>query len=112
MPAEKPIIVYDNKCLFCINTKNYFDRLDSNNRLEWTGIDDFNYKKYKLKKQDLLKQMHLIYNDKVYKGYYAFKQISKRIPLLFLFYLISLIPGVDFIGNKVYNMIAKHRYKI
>ena len=110
MPAGKTIIIYDSKCHFCINTKKFFERLDKNKKLRWGGIDSFDYKKYSLKKEDLLKEIHLIYDAKVYKGYYAFKRISKKIPLLFVFYLFSLIPGIDFIGNKAYKIIAKHRY--
>ena len=56
--------------------------------------------------------MYLIDNDKVYKGYYAFKQIAKRMPLLFLFYIVMLVPGIDFIGDKIYKIIAKYRYKL
>ena len=48
----------------------------------------------------------------IYKGYYSWKQIAKSMPLLFPLYIISLIPGIDFIGDKVYRMAAKHRYKL
>ena len=108
MQEEKPIIAYDNRCLFCIHYKKKIERLDKKKRLEWIGIDDFNYKKYGLKKEDLLKEMHLISHEKVYKGYYAWKQIAKKIPILLPPYIVSLIPGMDFIGDKVYKMIAKH----
>jgi len=107
---DNPLIVYDNRCLFCIKFKNRIDKLDKNRKLKWVGIDNFDNKKYNLKKEDLLKEMYLIYNNKTYKGYYAWKQISKKIPLLFPLYIISLIPFVDFIGNKIYKIIAKHRY--
>jgi predicted DCC family thiol-disulfide oxidoreductase YuxK len=106
----RPKIIYDNKCHFCISTKSRFEKLDRKAKFEWVGIDNSNYKKYNLKKEDLLKEMHLILNNKVYKGYYAFRQISKRIPVFFVFYLISLIPGIDFIGRKIYGFIARHRY--
>jgi len=110
MADKRPIIIYDNRCLFCTNTKNKIDKLDNGKKLKWVGIDSFNHKKYKLKKEDLLKEMYLIDNERVYKGYYSWKQISKKIPLLFPLYIISLIPGVDFIGNLVYKYISKHRY--
>jgi len=112
MANKRPIIIYDNRCLFCINTKKKIDKIDRNKKLKWVGIDSFDYKKYKLKKDDLFKEMYLIENDKVYKGYYSWKQIAKNIPLFYLFYIISLIPGVDFIGDKIYKIISKHRYKL
>ena len=110
--ANKPIIVYDNRCLFCVNIKKKIDRFDKKKNLKWIGIDNFDYKKYKLKKEDLLEEMYLIINDEIFKGYYSWKQIAKKIPLLFIFYIISLIPGVDFIGDKVYKVISKHRDKL
>ena len=112
MPNNKPAIIYDNRCLFCINYKNKIERLDKSKRLKWIGIDSFNYKKYNLKKDDLLEDMHLIVNGKIYRGYYAWKQITGKISLLYPFYITSLIPGIDFIGNKIYGIIAKHRYKL
>ena len=112
MQEGKPIIAYDNHCLFCIHYKKKIESLDKKKKLEWIGIDNFNHKKYGLKKDDLLKEMHLIINGRIYQGYYAWKQIAKKIPLLFPMYCLSLIPGIDFIGDKIYKMIAKHRYKV
>ena len=110
--ADKPIIAYDNTCQFCIDAKLDMDKIDKKKKLKWIGIDKFNYKKYKIKKEELLKEMYLIDNKKVYKGYYAWKQISKRIPLMYPFYLISFIPGVDFIGDKIYKIVSEHRYQL
>lgn len=112
MKGEKPLIIYDNHCLFCISYKNKIGKLDKRKKMEWVGIDKFNNKKYKLRKEDLFKEMHLVYKNKVYKGYYAWKQIAKRIPLLVPLYAFSLIPGINFLGKKVYKIIAKHRYKL
>ena len=109
---DKPIVAYDNTCQFCTSAKLDMEKIDKKKKLKWVGIDNFNYKKYNLKKGDLLKEMHLISNGKAYKGYYAWKQIAKRIPLLFPLYIISLIPGIDFIGDKVYRIISKHRYNL
>ena len=64
---DKPIIAYDNTCLFCIDAKKDIDRIDRGKKLNWVGIDSFDYKKYKLKKEDLLDEMYLIDNKKIYK---------------------------------------------
>ncbi len=110
--ANKPIIAYDNTCEFCTSAKLDIEKIDKKKKLKWVGISNFNYKKYKLKKNDLLKEMHLIDNAKIFKGYYAWKQIAKNIPFMYPLYFISLIPGVDFIGDKIYKLIAKHRNKL
>src|SRR3989338_5243464 len=108
--ANKPIIAYDNTCQFCTAAKRDMEKIDRKKKLKWVGISNFNYKKYKLKKDDLLKEMYFIEDEKIFKGYYAWKQIAKNIPLMYPIYLISLIPGVDFIGDKVYRAISRHRY--
>jgi|SRR3989338_5543687 len=109
---NKPIVAYDNTCEFCTSAKLDMEMIDRKKELKWVGISNFNYKKYKLKKQDLLKEMYLIDNKKVYKGYYAWKQIAKKNPLIHPMYLVSLIHGVDFVGNKMYKIIAKHGHKL
>jgi len=109
---EKPIVAYDYTCQFCTSAKLDMEKIDKKKRLEWIGISNFNYKKYKLKKEDLVEEMHLIDNKKVYKGYYAWKQISKRIQLMYPLYLISLMPGIDFIWDRIYKIIAKHRHNL
>ena len=110
--ANKPIVAYDNTCQFCTSAKLDMEKIDRKKKLKWVGISNFNYKRYKLKKSDLLKEMYLIEGKKFYKGYYAWKQIAKKIPLMYPLYLISLIPGMDFIGDMIYKIIAKHRYKL
>ena len=109
---DKPIIAYDNTCEFCTAAKLDMEKLDKKKRLKWVGISSFNYKKHRLKKSDLLKEMYLIEGKKVHKGYYAWKQIAKKVPLMYPLYLVSLIPGADFIGDKIYKVIAKHRYRL
>ena len=107
---QKPVIVYDNTCNFCIAAKNTFNKIDK--KTKWVGINNFNNKKLKIDKKKLLKEMHLISDGKVYKGYYAFKEVSKNNPFLFPLYIVSLVPGIDFIGTKIYGFVSNHRYKI
>jgi len=87
---NKPIVAYDNTCQFCTSAKLDMEKIDKKKRLKWIGISNFNYKKYKLKKQDLLEEMYLIDNKNVYRGYYAWKQIAKKItidvPIIFDFF--------------------------
>lgn len=106
----KPVIIYDNTCNFCTGTKDILSRIDK--KTKWVGINKFKNKKLKLKKKNLLKEIHLISNGKIYKGYYAFKELSRKSSFLFIFYAISLIPGIDIIGEKIYSFVSKHRHSI
>ena len=106
----KPLVIYDNKCNFCAGAKNIMSKIDK--KTQWIGIDKFKNRKFKIKKSNLLKEIHLISNGRIYRGYYALKEISRKSPFLFVFYAVSLIPGIDFIGNKIYGIIARHRHKL
>lgn len=60
---------------------------------------------------DLAKQIHLIDRKyRVYTGYFAFKQVSKIVWLFFPLFLISLLPGIDYLGTIVYRLISDNRY--
>lgn len=106
----KSVIIYDNTCNFCTGTKSVFSKIDK--KTKWVGINKFKNKKFKIKKKNLLKEIHLISDGKIYKGYFAFKEISRKNPFLFIFYIISLIPGIDFIGEKIYRFVSKHRHEM
>ena len=95
----------------CIGTKDTFNKIDRKRKVKWVGINKFDNKKYGISKKNLLKEIHLISEGRIYKGYYAFKEIARKNPFLFPFYAISLIPGIDFIGTKMYKFVSKHRYK-
>jgi len=105
---DKQIMIYNNRCLFCIRTKNALEKL-AGKKVQWVGIDDFNSRKYKIKKEALLKEIHLISNGKIYSGYRAFRHMAKHSIILFPLYAVSFIPIVSFIGEKVYGAIAHHR---
>ncbi len=108
----KTLVIYDDMCLFCQRTKRRFERFDWNKKLQWVGISKFDHKKYALKKDDLLKEIHVIDNDEVYKGFFAFKRMARCIPLLYPLYPLMLLPGSGWIGTRVYRWYAKHRYGI
>lgn len=105
---KQAIMIYDNRCLFCIRTKNAIEKL-AGKKVQWIGIDDFDRRKYKLKKEDLLKDIHLISDGNIYRGYHAFRHMAKGSILLFPLYAISFIPTINFIGERVYSAIAHHR---
>ncbi len=106
----KPLVIYDNTCNFCAGAKNILSKIDE--KTEWIGIDKFSNKKLRIKKENLSREIHLICNGRIYRGYYALKEISRKNLFLFVFYAVSLIPGIDFMGNKIYGVIARHRHKL
>jgi len=101
-------IVYDDSCPYCVRGKNVLERFRN---IELVGISKFNNLQHNLKKENLLKELHLIDDGKVYLGYFAIKQIWKKIWIFSPLYLLSLIPGVDFLGNLAYRWVANRRHR-
>ncbi len=57
-----------------------------------------------------LESMHLVRRDgRVEKGYSAVMTVLGWTPLFWPFSLLRYIPGVSFVGNRVYNWVAANR---
>ena len=56
--------------------------------------------------------MHIkLPGGKTYKGFYAFRQLTHHLPVLWIFASFLYIPGIPTIGRKVYAHIAARRKK-
>ena len=59
--------------------------------------------------QDEIEHLHVAWL--ISQGFIPYKEFFEvHTPIML--YILSLIPGIDFIGDKVYRMVAKHRYKL
>jgi hypothetical protein len=48
-------------------------------------------------------------NESITKGFYGFRTLTKELPPLWILMPILYIPGIPFIGEKVYGWVARHR---
>jgi predicted DCC family thiol-disulfide oxidoreductase YuxK len=64
--------------------------------------------------QRLLEEMHLVTPDqrRVYHGYGAFRWMAWRMPLLWITAPLLYIPGVPWLGQRIYLWVARNRFKI
>jgi predicted DCC family thiol-disulfide oxidoreductase YuxK len=64
----------------------------------------------RLSLDECMKAMHALSIDgRITVGYDAVRAASARLPLFWLFFLIGFIPGVAWLGNRVYNLVAATR---
>jgi predicted DCC family thiol-disulfide oxidoreductase YuxK len=62
----------------------------------------------------LLEEMHLVTSDlkKSLHGFKAFRYISWHIPLLLLMAPFMYIPGIPWLGQKIYLWVARNRFNL
>lgn len=117
LPA-KPVLLFDGMCPLCqrsvriLKSLDWFKALDYRDcrvKSNWPG-----HAAQPLEMKKMLEEMHLVSADggKVYKGFKAFRWLCWKIPATFLLAPLMYIPGVPWIGNKVYLWVAKNRFRL
>ncbi len=108
------ILFYDGHCSICKKVKSIIELFDIKKKVRlfdlWgaSSSDEFQHINF----QELVKEIHLIDNQgKIYTGYFAFRQIAKKIWLFYPLFLLSFLPGIDYIGNMVYKFVSENRYR-
>lgn len=67
----------------------------------------------RFKAVDLRREIHMINPDgKVLVGYWAVRRLLLLSPITCLIGLVLHLPFVHLIGNRVYRLLAKNRYKL
>ena len=62
----------------------------------------------------LIEEMHVLTPDRrrAFAGYSAFRWIAWRLPLTWLVAPFLYLPGVPWLGNRVYRWVAKNRFNL
>lgn len=107
----KEIVFYDEQCAFCIEVKRLMMKFDKKGQLNFQPLQRYQGAYFSTK--DLLRELHVVSeNGCIYRGFYAVRQLLSHLTfwkwLTPLFYL----PGIPFLGRKIYRLVAKHRGKI
>lgn len=107
-------LIYDGHCSFCIMSMRKLLVLDPTGIVEpvdYQKIDDLSSLDPRLNKDLCHSQIHLLgTNGKLYGGFYAFRYLSFKLPLLWFFAPLLYFPGMQWIGSPIYNFIARNRY--
>jgi predicted DCC family thiol-disulfide oxidoreductase YuxK len=117
-PAKgKGVVLYDGMCPLCQRSVRLLKRLDWLHRLHFRDCRDTpNLPKsaVPLDQKKMLEEMHLVTPDRkrVYAGFAAFRWMAWRLPLTCLFAPLLYLPGVPWLGRKMYLWVAKNRYNL
>jgi len=117
MSSGKGIVLYDGLCPLCRKSVAILKRLDWRKRLDYHDARDVAHlptSEVALDPEKMLVEMHVLTPDRkrVYAGFRAFRWISGRLPLLWAFWPFFFLPGVPWVGQRVYRWVAKNRYNL
>lgn len=113
----KVVVLYDGACPFCRRSVRILQRLDWLNKLHLQDARDTAHLPacaVPLVPEKLLEQMHLVTPDRkrVYAGFRAFRWLAWRLPLAWPLAPLQYLPGVQWLGNKLYLWVARHRFDL
>lgn len=106
------VLAFDGKCILCVRGVGFLHRLDLFRRIEL--IDFTNPKNHdRLIDFDLARaQTEMLFSTKNgwIGGFRAFREVAKRLPLLWIFVPLMYFPGMTIIGDALYKKVAANRY--
>ena len=114
---KKAEILYDGHCLLCIRSMTVIRYIDWFNCLAYTDLETIWPNKEKrypgISLQECQKEMHLLLPDgTVHRGFFAFRKIIRYTPLLWPLLIVVYMPGMSWVGPKVYHCVASTRARI
>ena len=113
----KAVVLYDGTCPLCQKSIRILKAIDWLKKLTFHDARDVAHlpkAEVPLDPKRLIEEMHVLTPDRkhAYAGFKAFRWMAWRIPLTFLSAPFLYIPGVPWLGNKVYLWVAKNRFRL
>ncbi len=111
------VVLYDGDCRFCRKSVALLKRLDWFGRLAYHSAREVTTippSEVPFDPAKLLEEMHLLTPDRktAHAGYAAFRWIAWRLPLTIPITPLLYVPGVAWLGNRLYRWVAKHRFEL
>jgi len=110
--VKKHLVLYDGECPLCIFQMRLLTWLDWFNALALIPLTDPRAQQAapQLDREQLLAAMHCVAKDgRIYRGARCIRFVGMRLPLLVPLAVLLWVPGVIWVAEKVYNLIARNR---
>ncbi|NWF59024.1 MAG: DUF393 domain-containing protein [Fischerella sp.] len=110
-------VIYDGNCNLCVTLVQLLETLDQGNLFRYIPMqDEQTLQKWGITPQDCQLGMILIdanAPDRRWQGSAAAEEIGRLLPLGNVFVdAYRALPGVKWVGDKVYEQIRDHRYSL
>jgi predicted DCC family thiol-disulfide oxidoreductase YuxK len=114
---NKATVIFDGQCPLCRRSVRILGKLDWLGRLRYHDAHDVAHLPQcaaPLDPQRLLEEMHVVPADgrTAYAGFRAFRFMAWRLPATMLFAPLLYLPGVPWLGHRVYLWVAKNRLNL
>jgi predicted DCC family thiol-disulfide oxidoreductase YuxK len=114
--AERRVwtLVYDGYCPLCIRTMTQLDELDGARRLRYVDLERESARARALLPgvsiEDMREEMAVVTpSGEGLRGFFAFREISRRLPVLWPLVPAMFAPGSAWLGTRVYAWVAANR---
>lgn len=109
-------VIYDGQCPLCLKSVALLRRLDWLGRLAYVNARDRDRLPAgaePLNPAALLKEMHVLTpGGRVYHGFAALRWMAWRLPLLWPVAPLLYVPGVPWLGQRLYLWVARNRFRL
>ncbi len=119
------VFYYDGECGFCTFCVRALALADFFGVVTWTAYQELAEPPGGLAWDDLDAAPYLVVRDrgsdaragagsggKLYRGFYAFRMLTLRLPPLVPLAPLLWLPGVSWLGERAYGWVAANRYRI
>lgn len=116
--AGEPIdVYYDGECRLCIRSATVLDYLDWGSRLRLLDLNsrgrELSAERDDIALSDLRREMHVLRPDgTVRRGFFAFRDIAPRLPVLSPLTPLLWLPGASSVGPRMYAAVASSRARL
>jgi len=115
--GSRAVLLYDGQCPLCQRSVRILQKLDWWRRVEYRDARRAEHLPPTdplLEPARLLEEMHLVpaAGRPIYHGFGAFRWLAWRLPVLWLLAPLLYLPGVPWLGQRLYLWVARNRFKL
>ena len=108
--------VFDGQCVICRATERVVRALDWRHRVTFVDLHEGNRLRAAalwLAPEQAMGQIHVIDGQgAVFAGFRGSRRMLRELPLGWPIWLLLQVPGMSWLGERVYRFIARHRYQV
>lgn len=108
--------LYDGNCVICQSSCATLRALDWRRRIEFVNLHDsesWRGRYPELSVDELTGEIHVVdAQGRLYSGFRASRRMLRETPLGLPLWLLLQLPGMVWLGQRVYRFIARRRYHV
>src|SRR5574341_2176045 len=115
----KLAVLFDGQCPLCMRSVTIVDCFDWRGKFVFRDVNDWEQISRDfpgLDQHKSLEEMQVLVprgnRHEALAGFYAFRKIAQHLPLGMLLWPLLFIPGVPYIGTRIYRFIASRRRRL